>query len=125
MRKIVGTALTALLMSVIGLVAVSSPAQAFPRCPSISRCAFSGYHGTGTMGWEADFADRPGCFSLGGWSNQIRSIDNLLSGAGPAVDLRVYNSSTSCVGSSAIVYKNTEGDMAGAWYLSIDSIYVY
>jgi hypothetical protein len=109
-----------LLATTLGL-AVSSPAEAYSTCSSHYICFDSGYGGQGTRLLTRDPSDRPACESMP--ANQVSSIDNNTIYADH--DIRVYVNSSNCTGLSTLVYAGTEGNMAGQWDNSIDSMYLY
>lgn len=115
------TMLAVMVMAVGGGLVVSGPAQAYSGCPSQSICFFSGILGGGQRLVDHDSVDT-GCHSYLP-DNRTRSIDNKQ--ASGSQQVRVYRSSNNCTGESTLVYANTEGNMSGIWYDSIDSFYVY
>lgn len=122
MNRILRIVLAALvsLFTVGGVTAVATPAQAYASCSSGLICFFNGYNGS-SMIFNRDPQDRPGCLSVP--ANQTSSVDNNTSQ--PDHDIRVYTNSSTCSGLSTLIYANTEGNMAGQWDNSIDSMYLY
>jgi hypothetical protein len=109
-----------LLATTLGL-AVSSPAHALVDCNTGLICFFDSYNGGTTPIFKRDPEDRPGCLSLS--PNRTSSIDNNTIYLDH--DIRVYVNSSSCTGLSTLVYAGTQGNMAGQWDNSIDSMYLY
>jgi len=118
--KALAAGLVVLLATALGLVA-GSPAQAYPTCSSHYICFDDGYSGQGARVFTLDPSDRPGCFSVP--ANKTSSIDNNTIYLDH--DIRVYTQSSSCSGLSTLFYAGTEGNMAGQWDNSIDSMYLY
>ena len=120
--RALGAALAAIVAALT--VAVSpSPAQAFLLCPTGVICMTDGYNSTGTrIAWHDPY-DRPGCFNV--LDNRIASIDNITTA--PDHNIRVYNGSSTCWSgaTNTLFYASTEGNMAGIWYKTIDSFYLY
>lgn len=120
MRKLFA-GLVAFLAVLAGSLVVAAPAQAkLINCNTGLICFFSTYDG-GTKIFDRDPEDRPGCLSVP--SNSTSSIDNNTIYLDH--DIRVYINSSSCTGLSTLVYAGTQGNMAGQWDNSIDSMYLY
>ncbi len=114
----VRTIIAGIVAPVLLAVAVPSSAQAVIGCPSGALCLYDSNLSSATPFYDLDDADiNPGeCRTLGiSLRNRATYIWNR-----SAVRWAVYTGS-SCSATSGPIYPNSQGNMTGAYYQTIDS----
>lgn len=117
MRKLLAI-LAALIVGLTGVTLAASPAQAVIGCPSGALCLYDSNLSSAVPFYDLDDADiNPGeCRTLAiSLRNRTTYIWNR-----SAIRFAVYTGS-SCQATSGPVYPNSQGNMTGAYYKTIDS----